>query len=97
MALGQKDVSKIHLSELSEYRYVKLLNVMWFKVSVLFICSIQFLRHIKDFFQVVYKVESSVEELGEDINNDSNDFVSRQVVSLSCVGIGFSNFSKGIL
>ncbi|XP_064385929.1 RNA 3'-terminal phosphate cyclase-like protein [Halichondria panicea] len=79
MALGQKDVSKIQLGELTEY-------------------STQFLRHIKDFFQLAYKVEGKVEELGmEESNGDSEDCVSRQIVSLSCVGIGFSNFSKGIL
>ena len=61
-------------------------------------CSTQFLRHIKDFFQLAYKVEGKVEELGmEESNGDSEDCVSRQIVSLSCVGIGFSNFSKGIL
>ena len=56
--------------------------------------SIQFLRHIRDFFQLVYKVEGSAQELGLE---ESEEPVTRQILSLSCIGIGFSNFSKGIL
>lgn len=68
LALGQQDVSKVKLGQLSPY-------------------TIQFLRHLRDFFQVTYKIDCQQEEM-EDI--------TRQVVTLTCVGTGFSNFSKGM-
>ena len=64
MALGQQDVSKITLGQLSPY-------------------TIQFLRHLEDFLKLRYKISSDVTEVGE-------------TVTLSCVGIGFSNISKGV-
>lgn len=68
MALGQQDVSKLKLGQLSPY-------------------TIQFLRHMRDFLQVTYKIDCQHEEM---------DDISRQVVTLTCVGVGFSNFSKGM-
>lgn len=52
-----------------------------------FLSSIQFLRHMRDFFQVTYKIDCQEEQM---------DDISRQVVTLTCVGVGFSNFSKGM-
>ena len=60
----------------------------------------QFLRHMRDFFQLTYKVESKEEDLHEleSSEDDSGQELGlrRQIVTLSCVGVGYSNFSKGI-
>ena len=53
---------------------------------------------MRDSFQVVYKVTVQEEELepsGE--RGGEGETINRQLVTLSCVGVGFSNFSKGIL
>ncbi len=54
---------------------------------------------MKDFFNLMYKVES----IDEDIVTDHDDseiadgeILSRQIVTISCVGIGYLNFSRGI-
>ena len=67
----------------------------------------QFLRHMREFFQLTYKVETTQEELqvdskereGEDDDgeSDSEHVFSRETVTLSCVGVGYSNFGKGIV
>ena len=67
----------------------------------------QFLRHMRDFFQLTYKVETTQEELqvdseereGEDDDGESDSVhvFSRETVTLSCVGVGYSNFGKGIV
>lgn len=66
-----------------------------------YIFRIQFLRHMKDFFQLMYKIEVKEDdlELAEDVGevDRERESVTRQVVTLSCVGIGFSNYSKGIV
>lgn len=62
---------------------------------------IQFLRHMKDLFQLMYKIEVKEDdlELAEDVGevDTGRESVTRQVVTLSCVGIGFLNYSKGIM
>ena len=49
----------------------------------------------------MYKIENKEEELTQEEESkdelENSDSVNRQILSLSCVGIGFSNFSKGIL
>lgn len=59
------------------------------------------MRHMKDFFQLMYKIEVKEDdlELAEDVEevDGERESVTRQVVTLSCVGIGFSNYSKGIM
>lgn len=51
--------------------------------------SIQFLRHLKDFFQVVFKLES---KFSDDENVVEKDEYTR--VLLTCVGFGFFNLNK---
>ena len=55
---------------------------------------------MRDFFQLVYKVEVKeevvdTEEDGEE--EEERDTITRQLVTLSCVGVGYSNYSKGIM
>ena len=52
---------------------------------------------MRDFFQVVYKVTVQEEELEPSGEGKEEATITRQLVTLSCVGVGFSNFSKGIL
>ena len=64
-----------------------------------FVHRIQFLRHMRDFFQIMYKVEVKTEDLegsGEDEGEEANS-ITRQLITVSCVGVGFSNYSKGIM
>ncbi len=69
------------------------MHVILCNFSALF--SIQFLRYLKDFFQLVYKIENKEVKLKS--NDDGQECVSILEVSLSCVGIGLSNFSKGMI
>ena len=76
-----------------------------------FIHRIQFLRHMRDFFNVVYKIVAEEEEMSQEggdsggreveegarTEGDDGDVIRRQLVTLSCVGVGFSNVSKGIM
>lgn len=56
----------------------------------------QFLRHMKEFFQLTYKIESREVDLQE-VDDEQELGIRRHVVTLSCVGVGYSNLSKGIL
>ena len=67
-----------------------------------FVHRIQFLRHMRNFFQIMYKVEVKTEDLegsGEDEGEDTEEAnsITRQLITVSCVGVGFSNYSKGIM
>ena len=53
---------------------------------------------MRDFFQLTYKIESKEQDLQEsDKDNGQELSLRRQIVTLSCVGVGYSNFSKGIM
>lgn len=50
--------------------------------------SIQFLRHLKEFFGVMFKIEAQ--------QTDDNDNATgrENKVLLSCVGVGYTNINK---
>lgn len=50
--------------------------------------TIQFLRHLKDFFGTVFKLEQHDEEEAEDLKMGAGK------IKLTCVGMGFTNLSK---
>ena len=50
--------------------------------------TVQFLRHLKDFFEIMFKLEPKVDYHS---NNDSEEYTK---VLLTCVGSGFLNISK---
>ena len=51
--------------------------------------TVAFLRHLKDFFEVVFKLEKFSEaEEGEELN------LGADKVLLTCVGVGYTNLSK---
>ena len=78
--------------------------------TVIYVDRIQFLRHMRDFFNVVYKIVAEEEEMSQEggdsgggeveegarTEGDDGDVIRRQLVTLSCVGVGFSNVSKGL-
>ena len=51
-------------------------------------CRIHFLRHMKTFFNLVYKVEGTTVEVGS---------LEQLQVSVSCLGVGFSNYAKAMV
>lgn len=56
---------------------------------------------MKDFFQLMYKIEVKEDDLElaedtEDMDREGHS-LTRQLVTLTCVGVGFSNYSKGIM
>ena len=52
---------------------------------------------MRDFFQLTYKIESKEQDLQESDDSGQEMSLKRQIVTLSCVGVGYSNFSKGIM
>lgn len=64
---------------------------------------------MRDYFQLVYKVVVEEEEMNPEDSDgreeeeddrteaEDEDTIRRQLVTLSCVGVGFSNVSKGIM
>ena len=59
------------------------------KIFVSLFNRIQFLRHLKDFFQVMFKIQAQT----KDANDDSRTGGESKVL-LSCVGVGFTNINK---
>ena len=49
--------------------------------------SIQFLRHLKEYFGVMFKIQA--QQSGDDGSNDGET-----KVLLSCVGVGYTNINK---
>ncbi|NWW47951.1 RCL1 protein, partial [Pedionomus torquatus] len=48
---------------------------------------IEFLRHLRSFFQIMFKIETQTPE---------EEHMGGEKVLMTCVGIGFSNLSKTI-
>ena len=72
----------------------------------MFLCRIQFLRYLKEFLQLTYKVvckeepfpeeEEEEEESGTVLGAGAGEVLSRLTVTLSCVGVGYSNINRAI-
>ncbi|KAH9515416.1 rRNA-processing endoribonuclease [Bulinus truncatus] len=81
MVLGQQDVSKVQMGELTPY-------------------SIQFLRYIKDFFQVTFSIKvdkKPVAAKSDDPDEEEEELkVGADKLILTCVGVGYANVSKPI-
>ncbi len=52
--------------------------------------TVHFLRHLKDFFEVIFKLENYTGPDGE----DTELYLGADKVLLTCVGVGFTNLSK---
>lgn len=57
-------------------------------VLVSFLNSIQFLRHLKEFFGVMFKIEA------QQTDDDNRETGGENKVLLSCVGVGYTNINK---
>ena len=53
--------------------------------------SIQFLRHLRDFFQVMFKIDAAPKNETEDLRTGGDKLI------LTCVGVGFRNLNKLIM
>ncbi|XP_009077604.1 PREDICTED: RNA 3'-terminal phosphate cyclase-like protein, partial [Acanthisitta chloris] len=49
--------------------------------------TIEFLRHLRSFFQIMFKIETKTPE---------EEHMGGEKVLMTCVGVGFSNLSKTI-
>ena len=91
MALSPEDVSKVRFGKLTPYSYVFPPLSRWLHriilrktlTTCLSLCvfSIQFLRHLRDFFGITFKIKPDHET---------------KTVFLSCLGIGFTNMAKKV-
>lgn len=57
---------------------------------------IQFLRHIRDFFQVIFKVEIDKSEEQKEATNGQQLQTGGDKLILTCLGVGYSNINKRI-
>jgi RNA 3'-terminal phosphate cyclase-like protein len=60
-------------------------------IFIFLITRIEFLRHLRDFFGVVFKVQS----LSKDEEDETMTGCDTHIL-LSCIGVGYSNVSKSI-
>ncbi|XP_005110004.2 RNA 3'-terminal phosphate cyclase-like protein [Aplysia californica] len=80
MVLGQQDVSKVQMGELTPY-------------------TIQFLRHIRDFFQVTFSIKKDQKPVAPSTDDEEEPQelrVGADKLILTCVGVGYSNVSKAV-
>ena len=65
------------------------------------ILRIEHLRHIKDFFGIVFKIDAVKEKKGHESESDEDDDTNKKLemtrYMLTCVGSGYKNFSKARL
>ena len=61
----------------------------FFTAMFVYFYRIQFLRHMKDFFHLEYKISVNKEET-------DSDSIRREIVTLTCVGVGYSNLTKSL-
>lgn len=61
-------------------------STLFFKLCFLSL-RIEFLRHLRSFFQIMFKIETKAPE---------EEYMGGEKVLMTCVGIGFSNLSKTI-
>ena len=79
-------------TELSQFLIIFLPTLSSHVTFHLFVFRIQYLRHIRDFFQVLFKVDQQQPtEEEEDLRLGGEKLI------LTCVGVGFSNVSKAIM
>ena len=67
-------------------------NVVKFTTGPFTPYTVQCLRHIRDFYNIMFKLDTITPEEG---SNGSNIGASK--VLMTCVGVGFSNYSKTAL
>lgn len=63
------------------------LSVLFLKLCHFLSLRIEFLRHLRSFFQIMFKIETKTPE---------EEHMGGEKVLMTCVGIGFCNLSKTI-
>jgi len=59
---------------------------------------VQYLRHIRDFFGLVYKIDVHQPTFGSENMSQENDLqLGGDKVLLTCTGVGFRNLSRVVL
>ena len=66
-------------------------SVILITTVFLFHCRIEFLRSIRDFFQVMFKLEPHKREDTDELK------LGDDKILLTCMGVGFSNLNKVLL
>ncbi|XP_055523294.1 probable RNA 3'-terminal phosphate cyclase-like protein [Wyeomyia smithii] len=70
-------------------------DVSKFLIGPLSQYTIYFLQHLREFFGITFKLENAAGEIEKD--DDDDEMAGSNKVMLTCVGIGYSNFSKRVL
>jgi len=59
---------------------------------------VQYLRHIRDFFGLVYKIDVQRPSFGsENVPQEGDPILGGDKVLLTCTGVGFRNLSKVVV
>ncbi|XP_039450362.1 probable RNA 3'-terminal phosphate cyclase-like protein [Culex pipiens pallens] len=69
-------------------------DVSKFLIGPLSQYTIYFLQHLREFFGVTFKLENASEE--DDLLDDGDEMAGSNKVMVTCVGIGYSNYSKKV-
>ena len=80
-------VDSVHQSLVLLYMSLGQMDVSKVMLGALTPYTIQFLRHMRDFFNIMYKIEP-LRMKGEDSRGSEEKYI------LSCIGIGYTNLSK---
>ena len=57
--------------------------------------TVHFLRHLKDFFQTVFKLETFLDDPSQQQSPDGEELkMGAEKVVATCVGIGYTNLAK---
>ncbi|XP_055626334.1 probable RNA 3'-terminal phosphate cyclase-like protein [Toxorhynchites rutilus septentrionalis] len=59
--------------------------------------TIYFLQHLREFFGITFKLENAAVANGEEDEQDDDEMTGSNKVMMTCVGIGYSNYSKKVI
>ena len=66
-------------------------------VSMFILCRIQCLRHLKDFFTVMFKFDSEKVEDRDGEEEKEGSRIGGDKITITCVGAGYRNLGKTVL
>ncbi|KXJ69402.1 hypothetical protein RP20_CCG027265 [Aedes albopictus] len=72
-------------------------DVSKFLIGPLSQYSIYFLQHLREFFGITFKLENASGEEGDEDEMDDDEMAGSNKVMMTCVGIGYSNYSKKVI
>ena len=73
-------------------------DVSKFLIGPLSQYTIYFLQHLREFFGITFKLENATNQNddGSDQDVDDDEMAGSNKVMLTCLGIGYSNYSKRV-